>query len=157
MYVYTIGYIRKSASICGVCVRMCVCVCATECVPEWPACPAYFVSWQHKRVAARCSVVFLSSNLRYCYNSAALRSFVRSFACFLFDFVFVLLTICCGVCVCTCSFWNNSNENAQRQKVLQIKKEGTLLQRLQQQQQHQLYNLKKRLQTSFVCACKARA
>lgn len=67
--------------------RVYVCVCATECVPEWPACPAYFVSWQHKRVAARCSVVFLSSNLRYCYNSAALRSFVRSLAFYLISFL----------------------------------------------------------------------
>lgn len=61
--------------------RACVCVLRVR-VPEWPACPAclapaYFVSWQHKRVAARCSVVFFSSNLRYCYNSAALCSFVR--------------------------------------------------------------------------------
>lgn len=153
MYVYTIAYIRKSASICGACVRVCVCVLLSVCQSGLPA---PLILWVGSTNESQRAVQLFFYRQTYATATTLLLS-VRSFACFLFDFVFVLLTICCGVCVCTCSFWNNSNENAQRQKVLQIKKEGTLLQRLQQQQQHQLYNLKKRLQTSFVCACKARA
>lgn len=80
-YICSQTYERMYACMYMFIYRMSMRVCI--CVPEWPACPAaclapaYFVSWQHKQVAARCSVVFLPSNLRYCYNSAALCSFVR--------------------------------------------------------------------------------
>lgn len=113
IHTYERMYVCMYTFIYRMSMRVCICV------PEWPACPAclapaYFVSWQHKQVAARCSVVFSPSNLRYCYNSAALCSFVRLLSIwFRFCVINNLL-----LCVCVRAYFENySNENARRQEL----------------------------------------